>query len=68
MLSFGVALRAHNPYLGYEGDFDEAASSCFKTAFVFAILAAISALSFVGDAVRSKMSPSAVTNSGYQAV
>lgn len=74
MLAFGYALRAHNPFLGYEGDFDEAAASCFKTAAVFGVLAGVSFGSFVVSAVRSKMghgtsSSAPITpGSGYQAV
>lgn len=68
MLLFGIALRAHNPFLGYHGDFDEAAAACFKTAFIFAILAGLSAASFVLSAVRAKMGPPAITRADYEAV
>lgn len=69
MVVFGFALRAHNPFLGYHGDFDEAASACFKTAVVFIILSAVSGLSFVVSAFRSKMeSAPATTRGDYQAV
>lgn len=57
MLAFGLALRAHNPFLGFHGDFDEAASACFRTASVFTLLAALSAAVFVGAAVRAKLRP-----------
>lgn len=60
MLAFGLALRAHNPFLGFHGDFDEAAASCFKTAVVFGALAGVSALAFVAGAVRAKMGPPGV--------
>ena len=50
-------MRSHNEYLGYHGNFDEAATSCFKTAGVFAVISAISFVAFVGGAVRSKLSP-----------
>ncbi|CAN8071022.1 unnamed protein product [Agarophyton chilense] len=68
MLLFGIALKAHNPFLGFEGDFDEAAASCFKTAFVFLALSGLSLLSFVLGAVRSKMSPPPITRVEYEAV
>lgn len=69
MLAFGYALKAHNPFLGYHGDFDEAAASCFKTAVIFGVLAGVSAISFVAGAVRSKMGPPApVARGDYQAV
>lgn len=68
MLALGASFRAHNPFLGYEGDYDEAASSCFKTAVVFGILSAVSALFFVYKAVRSKMSPQSIIRGDYEAV
>lgn len=57
MLAFGTALRAHNPFLGYEGDFDEAAAACFRTATVFGVLAGVSAIGFISSAARAKMNP-----------
>jgi len=68
MVAFGFALRAHNPFLGYEGDFDEAATSCFKTAVVFGVLAGLSAGSFVVNAVKSKMGPAPLARGDYQSV
>lgn len=68
MVAFGFALQSHNPFLGYSGDFDEAASSCFKTAFVFGGLAGLSAGVFVLNAVKSKMGPPTSTRGDYQAV
>ena len=70
MLAFGFALQAHNPFLGYEGDFDSAASACFRTAGVFGVIGAVSAVSFVAAALRSKMSSSSapVARGDYQAV
>lgn len=68
MIAFGASFRAHDPFLGYEGDYDEAASSCFKTAAIFGVLCAISAIFFVYNAVRSKMHPPSVTRGDYEAV
>lgn len=70
MAVFGMALRAHNPFLGYHGDFDEAATACFKTAIIFTVLSVVSIISFVISALRSKMQPTAhqLTNGDYQAV
>lgn len=69
MAVFGLALRAHNPFLGYHGDFDEAAAACFKTAVVFIFLCVLSLASFIVSAVRSKMDSVVVTARGdYQAV
>lgn len=68
MLTFGFALRAHNPFLGYHGNFDEAAHSCFKTALVFGILATLSAASVVVQAVRSKMGPPLTVRGDYSPV
>lgn len=68
MFAFGTALQAHNPFLGYHGDFDEAAASCFKTAVVFLVLALVSAFAFVASAVRSKMAPPIIPKADYQAV
>lgn len=59
MLLFGFAMRAHNPYLGFDGDFDEAAGSCFKTAAVFAALSLFSLATFVVSAMRAKPNGSA---------
>lgn len=69
MFLFGRSLSAHNPFLGYDGDFDEAASSCFKTATIFLVLSAVSMASFVVSAVRTKMgSAPAISGGEYQSV
>ena len=68
MLGFGMALRAHNPFLGYTGDMDEAAASCFRTAFVFAGLSAASFGTFVIGAMRAKGGPTPPAREDYAAV
>lgn len=69
MVAFSLALRAHNPFLGYTGDYDEAASSCFKTAIAFFALSLISLVSFVISAMRAKRDMIPLSNNGeYQAV
>lgn len=69
MVAFSLTLGAHNPFLGYTGDYDEAASSCFKTAIVFFVLSLISLLSFVFSAMRAKMDPIPPSSHGnYEAV
>lgn len=68
MACFGFAMQAHNPFLGYTGDFDEAASSCFRTAFVFGGLSALSFVTFVVGAVRSKSEPIPLAHNDYSAV
>ncbi len=62
-------MRSHNEFLGYHGDFDKAAASCFKTAGVFGIISAVSFGFFVVGAVRAKLSPQQPVGRGdYQAV
>lgn len=68
MVLFGISLKGHNPFLGYTGDFDEAAAACFKTAFVFGGLSALSLGAFVMNAVRSKMAPPPIARLNYEAV
>jgi len=69
MASFGFAMRSHNEYLGYHGNFDEAATACFKTAVVFLAISGISFVAFVGGAVRTKLSPPAANGrTDYTAV
>lgn len=67
MTLFGLAMRAHNPFLGFEGDYDEAAASCFKTAFVFVGLCLLSLAAFIVSAVRAKRDGSTVPRD-YQQV
>lgn len=67
MMLFGISLKSHNPFLGYHGDLDEAYKSCFKTAFVFGGLAALSLVTFVGTVIRSKMSLTPIARD-YQTV
>lgn len=54
MVLFASALSNHNAYLGYHGNFDEGAASCWKAAGAFGILALASAAVFVASAVRTK--------------
>lgn len=68
MVAFGTALKAHNPFLGYHGDFDEASASCFKTAIAFGVLAGVSLVSFIGTAVRAKAGPPPGARADFQAV
>lgn len=57
MGTFSAAMHVKNPFLGYDGDFDEAAAACFRTAVVFAVLSFISFISFIISAMRAKMDP-----------
>lgn len=68
MGTFSAAMNAKNPFLGYDGDFDEAAAACFRTAVVFAVLSFISFISFVVAAMRSKMDPQSSASQNYQNV
>lgn len=68
MVLFAFALEAHNPFLGFDGDFDKAAAACFKTAVVFLALALLSLASFVLSAVRAKMGPPPPAQGEYQSV
>lgn len=54
MVLFASALGNHNTYLGYHGNFDEGAASCYKAAGAFGILALMSAVTFIAAAVRTK--------------
>lgn len=54
MVVFASALSNHNPFLGYHGNFDEGAASCYKAAGAFGILALASAVTFIASAVRTK--------------
>lgn len=69
MAAFGFAMKSHNEFLGYHGDFDLAAASCFKTAGVFGVISAVSLLAFVIGAVKTKLSPPpAAVRGDYYAV
>ena len=68
MAAFGAAMRSHNEFLGYSGNFDEAAKACFKTSGVFLVISGVSFVAFVVGAVRSKLSPPAPANVAYTAV
>lgn len=54
MAVFGSGMRNEYAFFGYEGDFAEAASLCFRTAITFGVLSALSAVTFVAAAVRDK--------------
>lgn len=68
MVAFGFATAAHNPYLGFHGDFDVASRACFRTAAVFGVLGALSLVAFVLSAIRSKFSPEPSARGDYHAV
>jgi hypothetical protein len=68
MLLFGSALGNHNAYLGYHGDFDAGAASCYKAAAAFGVLALVSAVSFAVSAVRAKLGHGASAPLDYSAV
>jgi hypothetical protein len=61
MTVFGGQLKAENPFLGFHGDFQEGAASCYKTAGLFAVIGVLSCVSFGVTAVRQKL------NAGYGA-
>ncbi|OSX79801.1 hypothetical protein BU14_0071s0055 [Porphyra umbilicalis] len=54
MAIFGSGMNKEYAFFGYEGDFSEAASLCFRTAITFAILSGLSGATFVAAAVREK--------------
>ncbi|GAB0493882.1 hypothetical protein MMPV_005169 [Pyropia vietnamensis] len=54
MAVFGSGMRNEYAFFGYEGDFAEAASLCFRTAVTFGVLSALSAVTFITAAVREK--------------
>lgn len=69
MSAFGFAMKSHNKFLGYTGDFDKAAASCFQTAAVFGVISAVSFVAFVIGAVTTKLSPPpAAVRGDYHAV
>ncbi|GJQ13575.1 hypothetical protein GpartN1_g5366.t1 [Galdieria partita] len=46
LLVFGLLLRSHYPFLGFEGDENAAASSCFWASFIFLITSMLSLVSY----------------------
>lgn len=68
MLAFGVALADHNEFLGFEGDMDAGAASCYRTAALFCFFAIASAITFAIGAVRAKMGHGPSTRPEYASV
>ncbi|KAJ8907061.1 hypothetical protein NDN08_003544 [Rhodosorus marinus] len=67
MVCFGAAFAKHYPYFGYEGDMDEAAGACFRTAIAFGILGGLSVVLFMYAAAKQRMAPTNVRGR-YEAV